>query len=59
MAGTRRDHQRCEGADHQVGTAQVGIENEIPLVGGYFVQELPVNPDPSVVHQDVAPLMEK
>ena len=39
------------------GAAQVGIEDEIPLVGSYFVQELSIDPDRGVVHQDVATFM--
>ena len=36
VAGTRGDHERREGANHQVGPAQVGVEDEVPLVRSYF-----------------------
>ena len=54
MAGLRGDHERCEGADHEVGAAEVGAHQFVPVGGVHISEGLAEEADAGVIDEDVA-----
>jgi hypothetical protein len=57
VAGARGDHHGSEGADEQVGRAEVGVDEKVPVLGVDFMERLAGAADGGVVDEDVEALV--